>query len=396
MLVCACNKSPESEIPPLRLTLNSKDAAPFGGKVLKEISGYAFDYNAFVNNAKPFTEWYVDNSIANYHNNDLVYMLATPYLSARRQEAEDMLRFVKKGNTLMIFTNGWTDDFAESFDIDIKKNAIVNSSNSLGLTDTHKKLVNSYDYLIDSFPIFLDPFIRYLETDSLLERRLRVISHNEQNFPDGLQIEIGDGELIVVTNVGAFTNYALLTGNNHEYLLGILSYLNTTPDELHWDEFYHRNINRQSEGNSILGTLLSIPPLSWAFWILLALTSIWVFNNMIRRQRMIPVADANKNTTIEFTQTIARLYYNQKDNRNIALKMIQHFMEHIRAQHYLPQQKFDRKFAELLASKTNQSLEETLAMVERMAAIQASGDAVSDETLLILNREITQVMHAGK
>jgi hypothetical protein len=116
---------------------------------------------------------------------------------------------------------------------------------------------------------------------------------------------------------------------------------------------------------------------------------------MARRQRMIPVRVANKNTTVEFTQTIARLYYNQKDNRNIALKMIQHFLEYIRTQHYLPSQKLNPDFARILAGKTNTNLEKTERLVAKMAAIQ-DGATVSDDLLLWLNREITDLYKPSK
>jgi hypothetical protein len=128
---------------------------------------------------------------------------------------------------------------------------------------------------------------------------------------------------------------------------------------------------------------------------MLLLCAIAIITHMARRQRLIPVRVANKNTTVEFTQTIARLYYNQKDNRNIALKMIQHFLEHIRTQHYLPNQKLDTEFARTLAGKTSTKLEKAGKLVAAMAAIQ-DGGAVSDELLLWLNREISDLYNPAK
>jgi hypothetical protein len=183
----------------------------------------------------------------------------------------------------------------------------------------------------------------------------------------------------------------LLTGNNYQYALGLLSYLPSEPDAVYWDEFYRRNLHRGPEDRSILSAILSIPALRWAFWILIALCALAILTNIFRRQRMIPLRVPNRNTTVEFTQTIARLYYNKKDNRNIALKMIQHFMEHIRSQYYIPHQKLDNEFAAVLSGKTNQPVEKAAQLVQQMAAIQ-NGAAVSDEVLLDLNRQMNDLL----
>jgi hypothetical protein len=208
--------------------------------------------------------------------------------------------------------------------------------------------------------------------------------------PDAVSVTIGSGKLILVTNAQAFSNYFLLTKNNYEYAVKTLEYLNESPDYVFWDEFYRRNINRPDEDKSIFDAILSIPALRWAFWLLLLFCAIAIFTNMYRKQRVVPVQVPNRNTTVEFTQTIARLYFNKKDNNNIAQKMIQHFLEHIRTNFYVPHQKLDEDFAVILAGKTNQPLPKTERLVQRMAAIM-NGAEVSDDMLLELNRQLTEL-----
>nr|MCU0375183.1 hypothetical protein [Chitinophagaceae bacterium] len=224
--------------------------------------------------------------------------------------------------------------------------------------------------------------------------RHRILSYTEANMPDAIQVEIGNGHLIMVTNAAAFSNYFLLTGKNYRYGLALLSYLNPGADEAIWDGFYLRNQYRAPQDSSVLDVIFSIPQLKRAFWILMALSLLWVFNNLIRRQRIIPVAQLFKNTSVEFTQTIARLYFNRKDNRDIALKMIQYFLEHLRNKHYMPAHQMDADFARLLSGKTNLPLFDAEALTGTMKAIQ-QGAAVSDEDLLDLNRAIQRAI-AGK
>jgi len=392
LLLAACNKNqPTDGLPILNLTLAENDAKPLGGKVFRTLAASAFEAETFKNNTRPFTDWYLENSKNSYFETGSVYMIVTPYLNIRDKEAEKMRDFVEEGHTLVVIADNWSTAFENTFRIGNDKVFAEFGKKTVGaLRDTWKKAANNLGYRSDSFALYYPPFNRFLLADSTLENQ-QILSYNEAGKVDGLRWEVGDGWVILVTNAGLFTNYGLLTRSNAEYAMGILSYLEPYPDYLYWDDFFHRNTNRPPEDRSILDVLLSIPPLRWGFWLTLLLCGIWVLNNLVRRQRQISVIKAPKNTTVEFTQTIARLYFNKKDNQNIAGKMIQHFLEYMHSQHYLPRQKMDAGFAALLAQKTGQPLVDMQKLVARMADIQA-GSTVRDEDLLLLHEQIVKVM----
>ncbi len=387
-LFIACKKKEDANaLPDMRVTLASADTKPMGGKVFKTITDGQYEDLNIQKNASPFNTWY--RKYFNHYTgstND-VYFLITPVLNAREKEAEEMLRFVKSGNTLFVATNKVSEAFRQAFSLQPTRSDSMFITDNIGLADTHV----GYDSL--TFSYFFNPLQNKLDT---LHTFLHLpIAFNEKKEPTAIQVKMGKGELIMVTNAEALSNYFLLTRNNYTYALHLLSYVNDAPDAVYWDEFYHRNLFRQPEDSSVFDAILSVPALRWAFWLMVLLCAIAIITHMARRQRMIPVRIANKNTTVEFTQTIARLYYNQKDNRNIALKMIQHFLEYIRTQHYLPSQKLNPDFARILAGKTNTNLEKTEKLVAKMAAIQ-DGATVSDDLLLWLNREITELYNPSK
>ena len=383
----ACKTNDKKSLPDMRVTLASGSSKPMGGKVFSTIAKGQYEDLNIENNPLPFNVWY--RKYFNHYTgstND-VYFLITPKLNAREKEAEEMLRFVKSGNTLFVATNMVSEEFRQAFSLHPTRSDSVFISNNMGLADTYLR----NDSL--AFSYYFTPLENKLDT---LHTFLHLpIAFNEKKEPTAIQVKMGKGELIMVTNAEALSNYFLLTGNNSEYAIHLLSYVTNAPDAVYWDEFYHRNLNRQPENSSVFDAIFAIPALKWAFWLLVFLCALAIITHMARRQRMIPVRVANKNTTVEFTQTIARLYYNQKDNRNIALKMIQHFLEHIRTQHYLPSQKLNPDFARILAGKTNSDLEKTERLVAKMAAIQ-DGGSVSDELLLWLNREITDLYNPAK
>lgn len=304
-----------------------------------------------------------------------------------------MLNYVEQGNTLLIATNACKGAFYEVFGL--YPNNLMSSpvTHPLGYKDTFKKLAPNKHLPTDTFSIFYSPLASYINYDSIKSNsnKRRIISYNEANMPDALQFEIGKGHLIMVTNAVALSNYFLMTGKNYYYGLALLSYLNPNVDEVVWDGFYLHNQNRTPQGSSVFDVIFSIPQLKRAFWILLALSALWVLNNLIRRQRIIPVAKVFKNTSVEFTQTISRLYFNRKDNRDIALKMIQYFLEHLRNKHYITAQQMDGDFAKLLSGKTNLPLFDAEALTGTLKAIQ-QGAPVSDEDLLDLNHTIQRAI----
>jgi hypothetical protein len=384
-----CKKRQDDGIPDMTLTLASNDAKPMGGKVFRTLTGETFDGFSIENNARPFDTWYKTFMSDYYQENTSAYILISPYVSARKKEALEMKKFISNGNRMLLITNGLSADFKEVFGIGISKNRDLPPTNLFGLVETTKFLEDTTHKVFRPFSYYFYPFSAKLDTPK--GYTFSPASFNAAKSRDGVAIEIGSGQLILVTNAEAFSNYFLLTRNNYQYAMEMLEHLNVELDNIFWDEFYRRNTNRSAEEKSIFDAILSIPSLRWAFWLLLLLCGIAIFTNLFRRQRIVPVKIHNKNTTVEFTQTIAQLYYNKKDNRNIAQKMIQYFLEHIRSSYYIPHQKLDASFAALLAGKTNQPLPKTERLVQRMAAIMNGAD-VSDDLLLELNRQLAELM----
>jgi hypothetical protein len=159
-----------------------------------------------------------------------------------------------------------------------------------------------------------------------------------------------------------------------------------------WDTYYNK-LERQKESNknefSAFGELMKQPPMKWAFWLTLLLAATWIINGAIRRQRVIEVRKPSSNTSVEFAQTIGRLYLLKQDNKNIAAKMITYFLEYLRSRYYISTGVLNNEFAQLLAAKSGQpqsKAEELLRTFERINV----RDNISDVELLELNTMLRQ------
>jgi len=92
-------------------------------------------------------------------------------------------------------------------------------------------------------------------------------------------------------------------------------------------------------------------------------------------------------TTLTFTETIGRLYLQQKDNRNIADKLITYFMEHIRNQYYLNTSQVNEEFVATLARKANSTQQAADKLFSTIKEVQQSAQ-ISDQQLLSLNQQL--------
>lgn len=373
-----------------RLSLDGNDKSPMGGYVFKHLAKKSFVNNDLSNNNRPFDKWHLMFLNHNKEIRNNVYFIISPRLLTYKNEALAMSEFVETGNTLYVAANYFDPFFLEQFSISQHDDlSLLSTPTAFEMRDTQKQLRDSTLFNPRHFSFYFYPLQKSLSADSA--RKKEVLGSNDLGSPDLLRIMHGKGQLIIMTNVQACTNYFLLTSNNHNYALGSLSYTPTRANKIYWDDFYRRNNTRVPEGKSMFSALLSIPSLRFTFWILIAMAALWVTTNLLRKQRVIPTIKPNVNSSIEFTQTIARLYFNEKDNRNIALKMIAFLLDHVRNRLFINYTGINEAFGLALASKTGLSPDRTQSLVDTILEVQHNG-TTDDETLLNLNEHIQEIM----
>ena len=69
--------------------------------------------------------------------------------------------------------------------------------------------------------------------------------------------------------------------------------------------------------DSPLRFIFSQPSLKWAWLLALFFIITFMLFNAKRRQRAIKIITPLRNTTVQFTKTVANLYYESKDHTNI-------------------------------------------------------------------------------
>ena len=205
------------------------------------------------------------------------------------------------------------------------------------------------------------------------------------------RIAYGNGFFYLHSTPSAFSNVQMLDETGFAYANATFSHL--LPGKIYWDEYSRvsertaRMLENRSNpsqrtlsAESPLQYILSQPPLTWAWYLLLATGLLYLFLRTKRRQRVIPVLESNKNTSLEFLSTIGRLYFLQNNHRQLCLQKIKLFQNHVRHRYQLHGREMDEGFIERLALRTEISKDELTQIVTMSKNIENS-TFVSENTL---------------
>ncbi len=217
--------------------------------------------------------------------------------------------------------------------------------------------------------------ISYMETDS-------------GKVHQCVQMQIGKGRLYVHSQPLQFTNYHLLTEEKFNYINRLLSFFPKNANII-WDKFSHRPPYFQPhvDRDTPLKFILKEPALQSA-WYLLLLTALLYFIFFIKRkQREIPVLAPLKNSSIEFTETIGQLYFQNRDNKMLSKLKMKLFLAFVRSNYQLSTKKLDKSFIHKLARKAHLSTKEVAGIFRLYQKIKES-DQVYDDTLILFHQKI--------
>jgi len=303
----------------------------------------------------------------------------TESFSPTDDEARLLLNYADEGNHIFIATYDLSYFLMSELNLDIKP-VFSATDDTVELNFTNKHLKRSKNYKFEktynsryfNFESDESTGFELLEEDSA---QYKILSVNSLNNPVYIKRQYGEGAFYIHLHPEMFTNFAMVTQRNEEYAFKCLSYL---PDyDVLWDEYYKPN---QVTEQSHLKYVLKNAGLRNAYRIALVLLIIYTIFTAKRRQRIIPVITPLKNTTVEFTETVGRLYYHAKNNKNIALKKYNYWTEHLRQHFFVSKDDITATHAERLAEKTGASAETIRHIIRLQENIQKI-DQISDKTL---------------
>lgn len=293
-------------------------------------------------------------------------------------ETSEILKIIEAGNNVFVAAEHFSPEFIKPIHLKQVVMPVMDFSlpiDSINFNYSNRQLKTAFGYWFKK-GISNNYIAAYDST------RTTVLGYNQDGKTNFIRIKIGEGYLYLNSNPTAFTNYQLLSGNNSEYIFKCLSYLPVTSTV--WDE-YHK------PGGMLVGSelayILNDRALRMAWYILLFGVLVYFIFKGKRRQRVIPVVEPPKNTSLEFIETVGRLYFVKHDHRGIARKRFIFFLDYLRTRYFVDTSVRDSKLIEDVSKKSGIA-ERTVAALFKVAGNLEKVNYISQEDLQQFNRQI--------
>jgi hypothetical protein len=289
-----------------------------------------------------------------------------------------LLKFVERGNDVFISTHGMNID---TLNFETKRLVSKNFDEKV-IFKLHNKAFKGKEYSFDR------PFVNQVFTkiDTLNSTILGIsayVNAEGERTEEGINFikyTYGKGNFYLHTFPEVFTNYNMLNSPNQQHTANILSYLREDIPIL-WDAYYKTG---KSKIASPMHYLLSSKYLKWAYYFAIIGVLFFVLFEGKRKQRVIPIRLPLKNQTLAFTRTIANMYFEKQEHKNIAEHKISYLLAFIRTKLHIPTTNIDATFYEYVASRSGNTFEEVEKLFQFCDEIHLKNQ-ITEQQLIQLN-----------
>ncbi|MBK6839709.1 MAG: hypothetical protein IPG90_16740 [Bacteroidetes bacterium] len=136
-----------------------------------------------------------------------------------------------------------------------------------------------------------------------------------------------------------------------------------------------------------MGYILSQDSLRWAWYLVLALTILYMIFFGKRRQRIIPILEPKKNTSLEYIRTVGQLYYQERNHRVICIHKMKLFQAFLRSKYFINTYEVDDDTIEKIAVKSTVDKEVIRSIFSQYNWIDKNLD-ISDQMLINFHQQI--------
>ena len=357
-----------------RVKLERRGAAPFDAEVLyASLAGWLGQPVEPVD-APPF------DRLADTTVTGRTYLFLTERFEPDADEAERLLAFAARGNTVVVAARELGGAFGDSLGrpdaggVPGLRSEITVSD--LGLDDPF-----SFDDEFAADDGFAPDTMRLLppgvsgdypfpvtvggwHLEGLDPGRTVVLGTNGTE-PTLARVRVGEGAVVVSTTPLAFSNAALTgDGAGPAYVAGVLAAL---PDQPVWWDGYYKPFKAQSR--TPLRFVLATPALRWAYVLLVVAGLLYLAFRARRWQRAIPVVAPPPNAQREFARTVGRLHYVHRDDARLAQRQAAHVLDRLRTDLRIADPDLSPETADVAAARAGVPADEARALFATLARV---------------------------
>ena len=388
---------------------------PYGTLVLTKLLE---DY--FPNDKLTFVTEDINKPLTEITGEHRTYMFIGSYPYYTDSTLDNLKQFVQRGNDVFIATNAIPENFSSdvllgnisgSYSYDTVYYLDSFGDSTFSLQENYEEDPNTYSNFETSkigmnfhfnelrkkegyqFGVmYKDEVIDYTWNYFFPDYEQKMIPHKNigtiysKNFTNFIQVPYGSGNFYIHTNPIVFTNFFQIQEDKITYTSKLLSYLK--PGEIIWDNFSRSlappdpNNDQQEEGP--LKFILGEKTLRWAWYSILAGLGLFLIFRSKRLQQPIPVLEPNENKSLEFIQTIGRMYYLKKNHKQLAQQKLKLFLHFINERYRIPGQEIDEIYIEKVRLKSEISENHLKQIFKHIKYINNTND-VTDQDIVQLH-----------
>ncbi|TMM31230.1 hypothetical protein FDT66_04470 [Polaribacter aestuariivivens] len=381
LLFASCKKTNWRE------NYREKEKSPFGTYIISEEATSLFPRERITFLDENIYDYLLFNAAEDSTVTKNYILIKHSAYKQTRETAQELLNFVKQGNTAFIALNYFQENFKEALEFTTN-----NLDEEVWSIPKLKELKGEFNLVHPDFENTSYTFDRNIQRNYFLQysntktQVLGTTTVGGEKVPNFIKIYHGKGAFYLHTNPIVFTNYYMLNGKE-TYAANLLSYLPS--QEVLWDVHIKSSkfSSEQTKQPSIFKFFLQHTTLTWFLFVSLAGLLLFMLFNARRKQRPIPEIPPLKNTTVAFTQTIANLYLNENDHKNLVDKKIAYFLEKVRTKYLINTSNLNTEFIEKLAAKSGNELQNTKYLINTIIALNKKIEC-SEEELIGLHKMI--------
>lgn len=331
------------------MTFNHNSSSPYGNELLYKVMDDLYPQHNFTTIEEPLV---YNGKFKNTEHKNSIYFYSGYSFKPDKSTVSTLYDFINKGNQVFISANEISRFFLDSI-IDIKQESDDFSENAIEQVQcTYFKPVLNHPYLKTK----KQPLIKYKVYRAIVPMEVGYFSNdffetfrlNEQgydyyrighfelsknkNYTNYIKIRVGKGWLHLYSSPLVFTNYYLRKAETFEYAQKV--FLHLEPGDIFWHVNSYASQGANDDeiniSESPFAVLLSFSSFRYAWYSFLGAIILFCIFSFKRKQRPIPVLEKNTNSSVEFAETITKLYLADGKHKNIAQQKFRYFFNFVR------------------------------------------------------------------
>jgi len=336
-------------------------------------------------------------SLDTINTNKRLYVFVGGKFKTHEKRIEKVLNFVDRGNDALICADIFPEQVKTILEDYYQVRKSWYKSVSTNFTDTALQVPSyfkfNFIYKLKTKERFWTSFERvsnYYSTypSEQTSSDVTIYETNVGNFnPVFISIPHGKGRLYLHSLPYSLTNIALKYESGVRHAERLIACLPQEP--IIFDVYINNHPQGGDDGgdptkrSSPLEFILANKPLRWAYYLLLTGLVLYILFKSKRKQRIIPAREEVENNSVEFADTMSKLYLQYGQHKYIVFQQERNLLNYIRNKYYIKTMKVDEEYIQRTAVKSGIDQARLKRLFERFAEIRRANYASSNDVVQI-------------